>query len=41
VLRGLKEDGVLDYRGGNIRVKDWARLGAIAEFNPAYLHQAA
>jgi CRP-like cAMP-binding protein len=41
VLRALKEDGVLDYRGGNIRVKDWDRLGGIAEFNPAYLHQSA
>lgn len=37
-LRSLREEGVLDYRGGRVTMKDRARIAAIGQFDPAYLH---
>ncbi len=38
-LRGLREEGALEYRGGRITVKDRARVESIAQFSPAYLRE--
>jgi len=41
MLRELTEDGAFARIGRSYRISDWRRLKAIADFNPAYLHQAA
>jgi CRP-like cAMP-binding protein len=41
MLRELTEEGAFEHRGGALKIIDWKKLKAIAEFNPAYLHQAA
>jgi hypothetical protein len=41
MLRELTEDGAFTRTGRTLRVSDWRKLKAIADFNPAYLHQAA
>jgi CRP-like cAMP-binding protein len=40
-LRRLAEDGAFTRIGRTLRVSDWRKLKAIADFNPAYLHQVA
>jgi CRP-like cAMP-binding protein len=35
-LKALRPEGLL-VRGGTVRIADWDRLAAIAEFDPAYL----
>ena len=40
-LRGLREEGTLDYRSGQITMKDRDRIERIAGFNSGYLHQLA
>ncbi|HEV2867606.1 MAG TPA: Crp/Fnr family transcriptional regulator [Allosphingosinicella sp.] len=34
----LRDGGLLEWRSGRLKVKDWDRLCALAEFDPAYLH---
>lgn len=41
MLRELAEDGAFTRIGRNLRVSDWGKLKALADFHPAYLHQAA
>jgi CRP-like cAMP-binding protein len=38
MLRKLREDEILTFRGGEVTVHDWERLQHVAEFDPAYLH---
>lgn len=39
-LRALSAEGAIVHRGRQLRVGDWDRLKRIADFDPAYLHQA-
>lgn len=41
MLRELVEDGAFTRIGRTLRVSNWHKLKAIADFDPAYLHQAA
>jgi CRP-like cAMP-binding protein len=41
MLRELVEDGAFTRIGRTLRVSNWHELKAIADFDPAYLHQAA
>jgi CRP-like cAMP-binding protein len=41
MLRELAEDGAFTRIGRTLRVSDWGKLKALADFHPAYLHQAA
>jgi CRP-like cAMP-binding protein len=41
MLRELTEEGAFTRTGRSYRISDWRKLKAIADFNPAYLHQAA
>jgi CRP-like cAMP-binding protein len=38
-LQELRESGSVDFRRGQLHVKDWESLVEIAQFNPGYLHQ--
>jgi CRP-like cAMP-binding protein len=38
MLRKLRDDGLLTFRGGEVVIHDWERLQREAEFSPAYLH---
>lgn len=38
MLRKLRNDEVVTFRGGEVIIHDWDRLQRIAEFNPIYLH---
>ena len=38
MLRGLRERGLLTFRGGRVQIHDWAGVQEVAEFDPAYLH---
>ena len=38
MLRQLREQGLLTFRGGRVEIHDWDRLRAAAEFDPSYLH---
>jgi CRP-like cAMP-binding protein len=40
VLQGLRKEGVLDLKGHVLRFGDAARLDAMADFDPLYLHQS-
>ncbi len=37
LLRHLREDGVLTFAQGHVRILDWDRLRQISDFDPAYL----
>ena len=39
VLRGLREDGLLTFRNGQVTFNDFGRLVALADFDKAYLDQ--
>lgn len=39
VLQALRKEGVLDLKGRVLRFGDAARLDAIGDFDPLYLHQ--
>ena len=39
VLRGLREDGLLTFRNGQVTFNDFHRLVALADFDKAYLDQ--
>ncbi len=38
MLRKLRNEEILTFRGGEVTIHDWDRLQQIAEFNPTYLH---
>jgi CRP-like cAMP-binding protein len=38
MLRRLRDDEILTFRGGQVRIHDWQRLQRLAEFDTAYLH---
>ncbi|MDB5691412.1 MAG: Crp/Fnr family transcriptional regulator [Alphaproteobacteria bacterium] len=38
MLRRLRNEEILTFRGGEVVIHDWERLQKLAEFNPAYLH---
>ena len=38
MLKRLRTDGLLTFRGGEVTIHDWERLQHVAEFDPAYLH---
>ena len=41
MLRALTDEGAFVHQSGRLTIADWAKLQEIADFNPAYLHQAA
>jgi CRP-like cAMP-binding protein len=41
MLRALRDEGAFEYGGRALQIADWRRLKTIAEFDAAYLHQAA
>jgi CRP-like cAMP-binding protein len=38
MLRKLRNEEILTFRGGEVTIHDWDRLQRVAEFNPIYLH---
>ncbi|HEY0413359.1 MAG TPA: Crp/Fnr family transcriptional regulator [Allosphingosinicella sp.] len=38
MLRRLRDEGLLTFRGGRVTIHDWHRLQRVAEFEPTYLH---
>jgi CRP-like cAMP-binding protein len=40
MLRALRDEGVLTWRGGEAIIHDWDRLQHLAEFDPSYLYSA-
>lgn len=40
-LSELRATGYADFRNGQIIIRDWEKLAALAEFSPAYLHLKA
>jgi CRP-like cAMP-binding protein len=38
MLRKLRTDEILTYRGGEVVIHDWERLQRVAEFHETYLH---
>jgi CRP-like cAMP-binding protein len=37
-LQALRRTGAMEFRNGQLTVRDWKRLADIAEFDPTYLH---
>ena len=38
MLKKLRDDKLLTFRGGIVTIGDWERLQRVAEFDPTYLH---
>jgi len=38
MLKQLRDDRLVTYRGGRVTIHDWPRLQQLAEFDPAYLY---
>ena len=38
MLRELREEGLVTFRGGRVTIHDWERLQTTADFDPIYLH---
>jgi CRP-like cAMP-binding protein len=38
MLKKLRDENLLTFRGGTVTIGDWDRLQRVAEFDPAYLH---
>jgi CRP-like cAMP-binding protein len=38
MLKKLRDDDLLTFRGGEVTIGDWERLQRVAEFDPTYLH---
>lgn len=38
MLKQLRDDRLVTFRGGHVTIHDWARLQQVAEFDPAYLY---
>jgi CRP-like cAMP-binding protein len=41
MMRALRQDGVIEQKGKELRIVDWDRMRGIADFDPVYLHAAA
>ena len=37
-LKELREDGLVEFRGKIVTIRDRAKLKTLAQFNPNYLH---
>jgi CRP-like cAMP-binding protein len=37
-LQELRRDGLIEWQGDQVRILDWVRLSALAEFDPTYLN---
>ena len=40
-IQALRQEGVFGGNGRDLEITDWQRLQNVADFDPAYLHQAA
>jgi CRP-like cAMP-binding protein len=38
MLKKLRDEDLLTFRGGTVTIGDWDRLQRVAEFDPSYLH---
>lgn len=38
MLKSLRDEGLLTFRGGEVTIHDWRRLQQVAEFSPDYLY---
>lgn len=38
MLKKLRDENLLTFRGGRVTIADWERLQRVAEFDPTYLH---
>ncbi|MGZ8285485.1 MAG: Crp/Fnr family transcriptional regulator [Allosphingosinicella sp.] len=38
MLKKLRDDNLLTFRGGTVSIGDWERLQRVADFDPTYLH---
>ena len=38
MLRKLRDEGLLTFKGGEVAIQDWEALKKVAEFDPAYLY---
>jgi CRP-like cAMP-binding protein len=38
MLKKLRDEALLTFRGGTVTIGDWERLQRVAEFDPTYLH---
>jgi CRP-like cAMP-binding protein len=38
MLKKLRDENLLTFRGGEVAIGDWERLQRVAEFDPTYLH---
>jgi CRP-like cAMP-binding protein len=38
MLKKLRDENLLTFRGGEVTIGDWERLQRLAEFDPTYLH---
>lgn len=38
MLKKLRDEDLLTFRGGRVTIDDWDRLQRVAEFDPSYLH---
>lgn len=38
MLKKLRDDGLVTFRGGEVTIHDWERLQQAADFNPGYLY---
>jgi CRP-like cAMP-binding protein len=38
MLKKLRDEKLLTFRGGTVTIEDWDRLQRVAEFDPTYLH---
>lgn len=38
MLKKLRDEDLLTFRGGVVTIRDWERLQRLAEFDPTYLH---
>lgn len=37
-LRNLRKSGCVDFRAGQIQIRNWRRLVKLGDFDPTYLH---
>ncbi len=40
-LQALRDAGVIERSGRELRIADWQKMRQVADFDAAYLHQAA
>jgi CRP-like cAMP-binding protein len=39
MLQELRSEGLIEFRGGMVRIPDWGQLKRAGDFDPTYLHQ--